>query len=78
MSWSILNVCVVIAAMALACQPSHEHQLEEDNVMSQNLKPNPKPTMAPTPPLGDTKPRSLLRFPEALEGADTLPIVTGE
>lgn len=46
--------------------------------MSQNLKPNPKPTMASTPPLGDTNPRSLLRFPEALEGADTLPIVTGE
>ncbi|MGB0590623.1 MAG: hypothetical protein ACPGU1_13175 [Myxococcota bacterium] len=78
MSWSTLNVCVGIAAMALACQPSQERQLEEDNVMSQNLKPNPKPSTAPTPAVRDTKPRSSIRFPEALEGTGTLPLVTDE
>jgi hypothetical protein len=68
----------LLTAPPFACQPSHERQLEEDNVMSQNLKPNPKPAAASTPATEGSKPRSSVRFPLTVNGMDTLPVVTGE
>ena len=77
LGFGVKALVTLLPVSLLACQPSHEVQLAEDNVMSQNLKPNPKPTAAAASPQS-LKPRSTARFATALEGASELPVVTGE